>query len=77
MAPQILTNPHTSGRWSADAAAVIDRDGQRVFDAADPELAAFLAAAPQMARALNAVLNLDLGSDAERLVRAEIGYALA
>lgn len=77
MAQPILTNPHTSGHWSAAADSVIDRDGQRVLDAADPEMAAFLAAAPKMARALNAVLNLDLGSDAERLVRAEIGYALA
>jgi L-asparaginase II len=77
MAPQILANPHTSGRWSADADAVVDGDGHQVLNAADPDLAAFLAAAPKMARALTAVLNLDLGSEAERLVRAEIGYALA
>jgi hypothetical protein len=38
----------------------------------DPGLAEFLAAAPNMARALKAVLNLDLGQMAERLVRAEI-----
>ena len=77
MAPHILTNPHTSGRWSAGTDAVIDRDGQQVLNVTDPELADFLAAAPKMARALSAVLNLDLGSEAERLVRAEIGYALA
>lgn len=29
-----------------------------------------------MARALNAILSLDLGHDAERLVRAEVRHAL-
>lgn len=31
---------------------------------------------PRMARALNAILNLDLGQEAERMVRTEIRNAL-
>lgn len=67
-APAVLTNPHATDHWSpADVDA---------FDLGDKDLAEFVAAAPSMARALNAILTLDLGQDAERLVRAEIRHAL-
>lgn len=65
----VLTNPHTSDRLSASD--LISRDL-----ASDPELAELLAAAPKMARALNAILRLDLETDVERLVRSEILAAL-
>lgn len=64
----VLTSQHTASRWTADD--VREKLGQELES--DPELAEFLAAAPNMARALKAVLNLDLGELAERLVRAEI-----
>lgn len=67
-APAVLTNPHTADRWTPS-----DVDS---LDLSDHELAEFLAAAPKMARALNAILGLDLGHDAERLVRAEVRQAL-
>lgn len=68
-APAVLSNPHTADRWSASNLNELDFAG-------DQALAELAAAAPGMARALNAVLNLDLGHDAERLVRAEIRSAL-
>jgi hypothetical protein len=67
-APAVLTNPHSAKRWSPS-----DVDS---LDLGDQDLAEFVAAAPDMARALNAILGLDLGHDAERLVRAEIRHAL-
>jgi hypothetical protein len=67
-APAVLANPHTADRWSP-----ADLDS---LDLHDEEIAQFVAAAPKMARALNAILGLDLGHDAERLVRAEIRSAL-
>ena len=68
-APAVLTNPHSTDRWTASNLGELDFG-------ADQELADFVAAAPSMARALNAILSLDLGHDAERLVRAEIRSAL-
>lgn len=68
----VLASLHTGSHWTADD--VRDKLGQEV--ASDPALADFLAAAPDMARALKAVLNLDLGELAERLVRAEINAIL-
>lgn len=68
-AAAVLANPHTTDHWSPADLGGLDLAG-------DPELAELVAAAPQMARALNAVLNLDLGQDAERLVRAEIRSVL-
>jgi hypothetical protein len=70
-AQDVLTNPHTGDRWTT--AAVLSMSGQLESDAG---LAGFVAAAPAMARALKAVLNLDLGDSAERLVRAEINAVL-
>ncbi|KRE53034.1 hypothetical protein ASG92_05580 [Arthrobacter sp. Soil736] len=56
-------------RWTPSDLANLDLGG-------DKELAEFVAAAPDMARALKAILTLDLGHDAERLVRAEIRHTL-
>ncbi|WP_353712046.1 hypothetical protein [Arthrobacter sp. K5] len=68
----VLTSQHTDSHWTADD--VREKLGQELET--DPGLAEFLAAAPNMARALKAVLNLDLGELAERLVRAEISAIL-
>jgi hypothetical protein len=68
----VLTSHHTHSHWTAQD--VRERLGQELES--DPGLADFLAAAPDMARALKAVLNLDLGELAERLIRAEIGAIL-
>lgn len=68
-APAVLTNPHSTDRWTPSSLDGLDLE-------ADKELAEFVAAAPRMARALNAILSLDLGHDAERLVRAEIRHEL-
>lgn len=68
----VLTSQHTNSHWTADD--VREKLGRELES--DPGLAEFLAAAPEMARALKAVLNLDLGALAERLVRAEIGAIL-
>ncbi|WP_077489868.1 hypothetical protein [Sinomonas mesophila] len=65
----VLTNPHVADRLSATDVASLDL-------AHDPELAELLAAAPQMARALNAILNLDLDESARRLIRREIHETL-
>jgi hypothetical protein len=68
----VLTSQHTDSHWTAgDVREKLGRELET-----DPGLAEFLAAAPNMARALNAVLNLDLGQLAERLVRAEISAIL-
>ena len=67
-AKTLLTSQHTDSHWTADE--VREKLGRELE--VDPGLAEFLAAAPNMARALKAVLNLDLGELAERLVRAEI-----
>lgn len=67
-AKSILTSQHIQSRWTADE--VKKKLGQELES--DPGLADFVAAAPDMARALKAVLNLDLGELAERLIRAEI-----
>jgi hypothetical protein len=66
------TSQHTDSHWTADE--VRDNLGRELES--DPALAEFLAAAPNMARAIKAVLNLDLGQLAERLVRAEISAIL-
>jgi hypothetical protein len=68
-ASAVLTNPHSTDRWTASSLGELDFGS-------DQDLADFVAAAPRMARALNAILSLDLGHDAERLVRAEIRTAL-
>jgi hypothetical protein len=68
----VLTSQHTDSHWTADDV----REKLRPNLQSDPDLAEFLAAAPDMARALKAVLNLDLGQLAERLVRAEISAIL-
>ena len=68
----VLTSQHTDGNWTADK--VREMLGRELD--LEPGLAEFLAAAPNMARALKAVLNLDLGDLAERLVRAEISAIL-
>lgn len=65
----VLTNPHVTDHWTPAELSGLDLAG-------DETLAEFVAAAPDMARALKAILSLDLGHDAERLVRAEIRYAL-
>ena len=67
----VLTNRHCNDRWTADTV----RSMAPRLDS-DAELADFVSAAPDMARALKAVLNLDLGEDAERRVRAEIHAVL-
>lgn len=71
-AKSVLTSQHTHSRWTADE--VKKKLWQELES--DPGLADFVAAAPDMARALKAVLNLDLGELAERLVRAEIRAVL-
>lgn len=68
-APAVLANPHTTDRWTASDLGALDLAG-------DKDLADFVASAPAMARALNAILSLDLGHDAELLVRSEIRNAL-
>ena len=68
----VLTSQHTDSHWTADE--VREKLGQELES--DPGLAEFLAAAPNMARVLKAVLNLDLGQLAERLVKAEISAIL-
>jgi hypothetical protein len=68
----VLTSQHTDSRWTADD--VREKLGRELES--DPGLAEFLAAATDRARALKAVLNLDLGELAERLVRAEISAIL-
>jgi hypothetical protein len=65
----VLDNPHIFDQLSAPEVASLDL-------ARDTELAELLAAAPRLARALNAVLNLDLDEDAVRLIRREIREAL-
>ncbi|MFD5276344.1 hypothetical protein ACFWIX_02155 [Pseudarthrobacter sp. NPDC058362] len=67
-AKSILTSLHTQSHWTADDVKI--KLGRELES--DPGLADFVAAAPDMARALKAVLNLDLGELAERLIRAEI-----
>lgn len=68
----VLTSQHSDSHWTADDVRL--KLGRELE--ADAGLAEFLAAAPNMARALKAVLNLDLGELAERLVRAEISAIL-
>lgn len=80
-APAVLASTHTADRWSvtpADGHAVLNTGpGSAALDfGTDTELADFVAAAPKMARALSAVLNLDLGTEAERLLRTEINACL-
>ncbi|WP_136610451.1 hypothetical protein [Sinomonas albida] len=65
----VLANPHVADRLSAPEVAALDL-------ASDPELAELLAAAPRMARALNAILNLDVDDRARRLIMWEIREAL-
>ncbi|WP_262103518.1 hypothetical protein [Arthrobacter sp. Marseille-P9274] len=67
----VLASRHCNDRWTADTVRSMAPRLQ-----SDPELAEFVATAPDMARALKAVLNLDLGEDAERRVRAEINAVL-
>lgn len=80
-APAVLASTHTSDRWSVHPdgghALLSTGPGSPELDfGADSELADFVAAAPKMARALRAVLNLDLGTEAERLLRSEINACL-
>lgn len=78
-APAILANSHTADRWAispANGHAILETGSASLDLGTDVELAALVAAAPKMARALNAALNLDLGTDAERLLRAEITSCL-
>lgn len=65
----VLSNRHVSDRLTPTMLAALDLAGDR-------ELSELLLAAPKMARALNAVLNLDLAEDARRLIAAEIREAL-
>ena len=65
----VLDNPHVFDRLSAPEMATLDL-------AHDAELAELLAAAPKLARALNAILNLDLHEEDLRLIRREIREAL-
>ena len=67
----VLANRHCNDRWTTDTVRSMAPRLQ-----SDPELTEFVATAPDMARALKAVLNLDLGEDAERRVRAEINAVL-
>jgi hypothetical protein len=64
----VLTSQHVHSRWTADEV----RKSLGPELESNPVLADFVAAAPDMARALKAVLNLDLGELAERIIRAEI-----
>ncbi|NUP75625.1 MAG: hypothetical protein HOQ07_13415 [Sinomonas sp.] len=68
-ASDVLANPHIADRLSAPEVSRLDLAG-------DPDLAELLAAAPKMARALNAILNLDVDERAQRLIRWEIREAL-
>lgn len=75
----ILTSPHTADRWAVlpESGHALLTTGTDTLDfGADTELAAFVASAPKMARALLAVLNLDLGIEAERALRSEIAASL-
>ncbi|MHA7241320.1 hypothetical protein [Arthrobacter sp. TMS1-12-1] len=63
-APAILTNTNATYHWTPSEL--------NELDLTDTEVAEFVAAAPKMARALKAILNLDLGQEAERLVRIEV-----
>ena len=65
----VLTNPHIADRLAPPELATLDLAG-------NPELAELLAAAPKLARALNAILNLDLEEDARRLIAWEVREAL-
>jgi hypothetical protein len=65
----VLANRHVSDRLTPPEMGFLDLAG-------DPELAELLAAAPKLARALNAILNLDLEEDARRLIVQEIRDAL-
>ena len=67
----VLASPHCNDRWTVDTVRSMATRLE-----SDPELAEFVATSPDMARALKAVLNLDLGEDAERRVRAEINAVL-
>lgn len=78
-APAILANAHASDRWNltpANGHSILQTGTDTLYLGEDPELAALVAAAPKMARALSAALNLDLGTEAERLLRAEITSCL-
>lgn len=71
----VLASPHTADRWALTPGTghMLVNTGSDTLDfGTDTELAAFVAAAPKMARALLAVLNLDLGVEAERALRTEI-----
>lgn len=71
----VLTSPHAADRWALmpDTGHMLLNTGTDTVDfGSDAELAAFVASAPKMARALLAVLNLDLGIEAERALRSEI-----
>jgi hypothetical protein len=75
----ILTNVHTTDRWALtpeNGHALLQTGTDTLDLGTDAELAALVAAAPKMARALSAVLNLDLGTEAERLLRTEINSCL-
>ncbi|HEY1154729.1 MAG TPA: hypothetical protein VGE95_00305 [Arthrobacter sp.] len=65
----VLANPHILDRLTPPQLASLDLSG-------DSELAKLLAAAPKMARALNASLNLDLDDDARRLIAREVRETL-
>lgn len=77
-AQAVLTSTHATDRWAVSPDGhTLTGAGSPALDAGtDTELAAFVAAAPKMARALKAVLNLDLGIEAERRLRAEIETVL-
>jgi hypothetical protein len=66
--PAILTNPKAADYWTPSELNELDLTNRKVAE--------FVAAAPRMARALKAILNLDLGQEAEPLVRAEVHHAL-
>jgi hypothetical protein len=65
----VLDNPHVFDHLSAAEVASLDL-------AHDADLAELLASAPKLARAVNAILNLDLDEEALRLIRREIREAL-
>lgn len=78
-APAILTNSHTADRWNltpANGHAILETGTGTIDLGEDAELAALVTAAPKLARALSAALNLDLGAEAERLLRVEINSCL-
>jgi len=68
----VLTSQHTDSHWTADD--VREKLGRELES--DPGLAEFLAAAPNMARALKAFRTRDLGELAGRLARAETSAIL-